>query len=179
MAKVTLAWERGIAIFNSQLTNDKRKRISATSHCPAPIANVSANNAVGQADTQGTVTTLEASDPVASTNPQTLSPLGLLVKETKDAASRCDEKKSGVRRKLELVVSSLNRYAKCIDVLIQHHPETTALVWGIMRTLVTVSFYPVIGRPSVAESNGYDAGRPRLLPTTKPHRSDWVQRWPI
>jgi hypothetical protein len=145
VVKVTSAWTTGITIFNTQLTKDKRKRILVADPSPAVIANVPANDAVSHVATEVTVTTVAApysgkSIDVASTQPQALSPLGQLIKETKDAARRCDEKKSGVRKKLELVVSSFNRYAQCVDVLIQHHPDTTALVWGIMRTLVTVSF---------------------------------------
>lgn len=68
-----------------------------------------------------------------------VSTLQQLIKATEDAAQNCHAKKSNVQKKLELILSTLNRYAAGVDVLIQQHPDTTALVWGVIRMLVTVA----------------------------------------
>jgi len=72
------------------------------------------------------------------------TPLQQLIKATEDAAQICHAKKSNVQKKLELILSTLNRYATGVDVLIQQHPDTTALVWGVIRMLITVSIVPYI-----------------------------------
>jgi len=72
------------------------------------------------------------------------TPLQQLIKATEDAAQNCHAKKSNVQKKLELILSTLNRYATGVDVLIQQHPDTTALVWGVIRMLITVSIVPYI-----------------------------------
>ena len=73
---------------------------------------------------------------------RSVSTLQQLIKATEDAAQNCHAKKSNVQKKLELILSTLNRYAASVDVLIQQHPDTTSLVWGVIRMLVTVSIVP-------------------------------------
>jgi hypothetical protein len=76
--------------------------------------------------------------------PEAMTPLELLIRETRDAAKLCERSKSGVQKKLEQIVSTLNRYARAVDVLIQQHPDTTAIAWGIIRMLVTVSLVLIL-----------------------------------
>jgi hypothetical protein len=130
--RVASAWAAGIRIFNTQLTKDKRKRILLSNAIAAPVSLGSAHVTV-VAPHSGTNATLFA------TQVQPLSPLGQLINVTQDAAKRCDEKKGAIQKKLELILSTLNRYAHAVDVLIQQHPDTTALAWGAIRMLVTVS----------------------------------------
>ena len=130
--RVASAWAAGIRIFNTQLTKDKRKRILLSNAITAPVGLVSTHVTV-VAPHSGTNATLFA------TQLQPLSPLGQLIIEIQDAAKRCSEKKGAIQKKLELILSTLNRYAQAVDVLIQQHPDTIALAWGAIRMLVTVS----------------------------------------
>lgn len=135
--RATRAWALGIQIFNTELTKDKRKKILVAAASSDVVATAS-TNALTNFDPRLTAV---AAGNASRNQPEALSPLALLLKDTRDAAKRCDEKKSVVRKKLELIFSTLNRYANCVDVLIQQHPDTTAIAWGIIRMLVTVSPY--------------------------------------
>lgn len=169
--RATRAWALGIQIFNTELTKDKRKRILVAAASSEVVATASTNALTGWAP----ALTAAAAGNAAYNQPEAPSPLALLLKDTRDAAERCDEKKSGVRKKLELIFSTLNRYADCVDVLIQQHPDTTAIAWGIIRMLVTVSpcrpFYYLQGIEGLDRLQYY-LTPPRLPPATKTHRSD-------
>jgi hypothetical protein len=68
-----------------------------------------------------------------------LQPLQQLIVATQEAVKKCKAKKWNLQKSFERILSSLDRYATAIDVLIQQHPDTTALVWGAIRMLITVS----------------------------------------
>ena len=139
--RVARAWAVGLQIFNDELTKDKRKRILVAGASSAVATTIPANATASQLppDLSAGVHSPEIRGSAASKPRDALSPLTLLIKETQDAAKRCDERKSGVQRKLEQIFVTLNRYAHSVDVLIQQHPDTTAIAWGIIRMLVTVS----------------------------------------
>ncbi|KAJ4296301.1 hypothetical protein N0V90_006346 [Kalmusia sp. IMI 367209] len=61
-----------------------------------------------------------------------------------DSAKQCIQhsvavEKSALRKAMEVTVSTFNQYAQVIDVLIQHQPYVTALVWGAVRGLLQVA----------------------------------------
>jgi hypothetical protein len=173
--RVARAWAVGLQIVNDELTKDKRKKILVASASSVVAATIPANAAASQLPPQSLVAVRHpgTSGNAASKQHEALSPLTLLIKETQDAAKRCNERKSGVQRKLEQIFATLNRYAQSVDVLIQQHPDTTAIAWGIIRMLVTVSLSPhlpfVADRRILIDSNGTLL---RLLPVTKTHRTD-------
>lgn len=174
-ARIARAWAVGIQIFNGELTKDKRKKILVSSASSVVATKISANAAAGQLPPQSSIAArdLGTGGNTGSTQVEAPSPLTLLIKETREAAKRCDERKSGVQKKLEQILTTLNRYAQSVDVLIQQHPDTTAIAWGIIRMLVTVSLsrcLPFVGgRRILMDSNGTLL---RLLPVTKTHRTD-------
>lgn len=173
--RVARAWALGLQIFNDELTKDKRKKILVASATSVAATTTPANAAASQLPPQSPVAVRDSgtSGNAANKQYQALPPLNLLIKETQDAAKRCDERKSGVQKKLEQIFVTLNRYAKSVDVLIQQHPDTTAIAWGIIRMLVTVSlsrWSPIRrGHRILIDSNGTLL---RLPPVTKTHRND-------
>ena len=61
------------------------------------------------------------------------------INAAKTAKADRDSKRSKFRSYMETLLTTFNQYARAIDVLIEHHPEITALVWGTMRMMITVS----------------------------------------
>jgi hypothetical protein len=165
----------GIQIFNDELTKDNRKKILVASESSIVATTVPSNAASSQLPTQSLVA---AGNPgtrgnAARLQSDAVSPFTLLIKETQDAAKRCDERKSGVQKKLEQIFMTLDRYAQSVDVLIQQHPDTTAIAWGIIRMLITVGLshhLPVVEGYKIL-ING-NCTIVRLLPVTKAHRND-------
>jgi hypothetical protein len=45
---------------------------------------------------------------------------------------------------MESALLIFNQYAVSIDVLVQHQPHVTALIWGSIRTLIQVSLRHLI-----------------------------------
>lgn len=45
---------------------------------------------------------------------------------------------SVLRDRLKRLSSKIHYYGNVVDVLVQHHPEYVALVWGAMKFLFTV-----------------------------------------
>ena len=61
-----------------------------------------------------------------------------LLKETETANEKYFDEPGPFRKKVESILTTIEQYAHIIDVLIQHHPDITALVWGSMRGLIGV-----------------------------------------
>lgn len=69
-------------------------------------------------------------------------------KEYEDKKSQ--EKHADMRQSLERLSARIMYYGKVMDTLAQHHPEYVALVWGVMKFVLTVchsNFKPAL--PSV------------------------------
>jgi hypothetical protein len=45
-----------------------------------------------------------------------------------------------LRERFDRIVEGFNKYATIIDVVIQHHPDVTSLVWASARFLLQVSY---------------------------------------
>lgn len=56
--------------------------------------------------------------------------------------------------------SRINHYGSILDVMVQHHPEYAALVWGAMKVLFVVRAYPQI-RSVVFKSSYIGSSKPR------------------
>ena len=78
------------------------------------------------------------STPTNNKHPVISSTLDELLKETEAAKDKCLGKPGPFRKKLESILTTIEQYAQVIDVLIQHHPDITALVWGSLRGLIGV-----------------------------------------
>jgi hypothetical protein len=50
----------------------------------------------------------------------------------------CPKDRSEIRKSLESCLLIFNQYSQSIDILIQHQPYITALIWGSVRTLMQV-----------------------------------------
>ena len=61
-----------------------------------------------------------------------------MLDSARQAKSLSDARKSGFQQKAESFMTVFNRYAACVDVMIQQSPETTAIVWGSIRFLMGV-----------------------------------------
>lgn len=69
----------------------------------------------------------------------------------------CPRDQTGFKQALESTLVTLNQYAANIDVLVQHQPHITALVWGSIRILFQVRT-PVERRlPSINRIKGRGA----------------------
>lgn len=55
-----------------------------------------------------------------------------------DAKKNCDAGHSIFRKKMDTILLWLSEYCVPIDVMIQHQPHITALVWGSIRCLISV-----------------------------------------
>jgi hypothetical protein len=53
--------------------------------------------------------------------------------------SPCNTRKGPWRERLERIIQAANKYAAVVDVMVQHQPHITALVWGAIRLLIGVS----------------------------------------
>ena len=73
-----------------------------------------------------------------NTHPIISCTLNDLLKETEAAKEKYFGEMGPFRKKIESILATIEQYAHVIDVLIQHHPDITALVWGSMRGLIGV-----------------------------------------
>jgi len=68
--------------------------------------------------------------------------------EIQEEATKCIQDglgdRSEFRKTMESSLLTFNQYATSIDVLVQHQPHVTALIWGAIRTLIQVSLKLVI-----------------------------------
>ncbi len=61
-----------------------------------------------------------------------------MLETARQAKSLSDARRSDFQQKAESFMTVFNRYAACVDVMIQQSPETTAIVWGSIRFLMGV-----------------------------------------
>ncbi|KAK5207297.1 hypothetical protein LTR41_006866 [Exophiala xenobiotica] len=130
------AWARGVQIFNDTLTKDKKKKILVSNESIAANATAllaPSTSFAGLPGASGNAVNPSADESAA------IAPLILLVKETRSAADKCAQSKSGIHKHFERITWAFNRYAQSVDVLIQQHPDTTAIAWGVIRMLVTIA----------------------------------------
>jgi hypothetical protein len=129
------AWARGVQIFNDTLTKDKKKKILVSNESIAANATVllaPSTSFAGPPGASGNAANPSADESAA------IAPLILLVKETRSAADKCAQSKSGIHKHFERITWAFNCYAQSVDVLIQQHPDITAIAWGVISMLVTV-----------------------------------------
>ncbi|KAF7507016.1 hypothetical protein GJ744_011040 [Endocarpon pusillum] len=60
-------------------------------------------------------------------------------RSTQLAHERCYAERIPAAASCEKVLRAINKYALVVDVLIQHQPHVTAIVWGLIRFLIQVS----------------------------------------
>jgi hypothetical protein len=65
-----------------------------------------------------------------------------LLNTVKDAQQRYYQEgaDSNIGRYMARLAERIHYYGNVMDVLVQHHPEYTALAWGAMKLLVVESF---------------------------------------
>lgn len=64
--------------------------------------------------------------------------IGDLIDTANDVKRRSQADKSRCRQKFDNILNWFRQYGQVVDVMIQHQPEITALVWGSIRLLLTV-----------------------------------------
>ena len=64
--------------------------------------------------------------------------LAQLVKATEEAHRVCYSKQTPGIARFQQILLAINKHALVADVLIQHQPQVTALVWGSIRFLIQV-----------------------------------------
>jgi hypothetical protein len=71
-------------------------------------------------------------------------PEGAMFQELMDtavqAAKSSEDDKSYARKKFDRIIACATQFSSAIDVLIQQHADTTAIVWGAIRMLIMVRF---------------------------------------
>ena len=77
---------------------------------------------------------------------QNVSSINDLLKATEAAKEQCLADRGPFRKKLESILKTFDQYAPVIDVMIEHQPHITALVWGSIRGLLGVSLSLMIAR---------------------------------
>ncbi|CAN9202013.1 unnamed protein product [Alternaria alternata] len=87
-------------------------------------------------------------------------------KDVLEAATKCTRDgprdKSEFRKTMESALLIFNQYAVSIDVLVQHQPHVTALIWGSIRTLIQIAAKQIATSTTIAYAAGkivQDIGR--------------------
>jgi hypothetical protein len=71
-----------------------------------------------------------------------------IVEAVNDTRDRYNTKRSSEAWKwLTQLSSRINHYGSILDVMVQHHPEYAALVWGAMKVLFVVISHAQIEQP--------------------------------
>lgn len=111
-----LCWQAAILFYNDNLTKNKKKKIDLS-------------GATG-------LTANYAAFPKDKTSCEDLQ------KIARRGKNEALDQKSEARKKVEGALTVISEYSMVVDVLIQHHPDITALVWGSFRFLLMV--WPII-----------------------------------
>lgn len=60
------------------------------------------------------------------------------MKAAEDAKSLRDARRTAFASSMERGLLTVDQYAKAVDVMVQHQPEVTAIIWGSVRAMITV-----------------------------------------
>ncbi|CAN9416607.1 unnamed protein product [Alternaria alternata] len=78
--------------------------------------------------------------------------------EIQEEATKCIQDglgdRSEFRKTMESSLLTFNQYATSIDVLVQHQPHVTALIWGAIRTLIQVAAKQITTSETIANAVG-------------------------
>ncbi|CZT01742.1 uncharacterized protein RAG0_09217 [Rhynchosporium agropyri] len=102
-------WTRAVKLYNTTLTDDPRKRIPDD-----PVA-----------------VELMFGTPIKK--------LDELIDYTRSAKEKVDAGRSKFMKHIDNLLQWFNKYAIIADIMIQHQPSITALVWGAVRGLLVVA----------------------------------------
>jgi len=61
-----------------------------------------------------------------------------VLQAARDAKDKCDRGRSTFRAKMEALLLIFSEYCVTIDIMVEHQPHITALVWGAIRFLISV-----------------------------------------
>lgn len=80
-----------------------------------------------------------------------------IIEELESAKRLGEASHSGFRGKLKTLLLMFNDYAKPIDIMVQHQPHVTALVWGSLRALMHACFLPTLRNSHTAKLSYLDS----------------------
>ncbi|KAK6836796.1 hypothetical protein PG987_007291 [Apiospora arundinis] len=83
--------------------------------------------------------------------------IGELVSTAEEAKRKASSDRGPFRQHLDRLLLAVSEYATVVDVMVQHHPDIVALVWGMLRGIFQIGVNEVLLHEEIGSGTSYVA----------------------